>query len=122
MTTRKITKQFAARLRDRVREHAQHHVDACNEKRQAFAAKIAAAIEKEGPVDLEELGAIAGAEGGKLLSSPSELMQAVESIPSRTTTELFKTPHAMWDSWLTIAVILLLLSVEWWLRKMWNLL
>lgn len=83
---------------------------------------IAAAIEKEGPVDLSELGAIAEAEGGRLLTTPSELLAAVEKIPSRTTTELFKTPHAMWDSWLTVALILVLLSLEWILRKRWNLL
>ena len=83
---------------------------------------IAAAIEKEGPVDMSELGAIAQAQGGALLETPGELFQAIDKVPSRTTTELFKTPHAMWDSWLTIALILLFLSVEWWLRKRWNLL
>ena len=83
---------------------------------------VAAAIEKEGPVDLSELGAISGAKGGKLLDTPSELLTAIDAVPSRTTIELFKTQHAMWDSWITIAVILVLLSVEWLLRKMWNLL
>ncbi|MEE2887561.1 MAG: VWA domain-containing protein [Planctomycetota bacterium] len=83
---------------------------------------IAAAVEKEGPVNVSELGAIAQAQGGKLVETPTELLQAVDAIPSRTTTELFKTPHAMWDSWMTIAVILVLLSIEWWLRKRWNLL
>lgn len=83
---------------------------------------IAAAIEKEGPVDMSELGAIAEAKGGQLLRTPGEIFAAADKIPSRTTTELFKTPHAMWDSWLTVAIILILLSIEWWLRKRWNLL
>ena len=85
---------------------------------------VAAAIEKEGPVDIEELGAIASAKGGQLFTTPTELLDAVDKdlVRSRTTTESFRTPHAMWDSWLTVAVILTLLAIEWWLRKMWNLL
>lgn len=83
---------------------------------------VAAAIEKEGPVNLEELGAITGARGGKLLIEPAELLKAVDEVPSRTTIEKFKTPHALWDTWITVALILSLLAIEWWLRKMWNLL
>lgn len=83
---------------------------------------VAAAVEKEGPVDLSELGALAGVQGGKLLQSPSELLTAAAEIKSRQTIETFRTPHAMWDSWLTVAVILFILSIEWWLRKRWNLL
>ena len=50
------------------------------------------------------------------------MLTALDAIPSRTTIEKFRTPHAMWDSWLTVAVILILLAAEWWLRKLWNLL
>ncbi|MHC4899761.1 MAG: hypothetical protein ACYTGW_21925, partial [Planctomycetota bacterium] len=83
---------------------------------------VAAAVEREGPVDLAELQAIAGTRGGELVKLPNELLAAVDSVPSRTTIETFRTPHAVWDSWVTIAVILTLLTIEWWLRKRWNLL
>ena len=91
-------------------------------KAEASFQVVASAIEREGPVDLEELGAIAAAKGGELLDAPSNLLKAVEAVPSRTTIEKFRTPHAMWDSWLTVALILTLLAIEWWLRKLWNLL
>ena len=83
---------------------------------------VAAAIEKEGPVDLSELGALAEAKGGQLLATPGELLAAAGEIKSRQTIETFRTPHAMWDSWLTVALVLFILAVEWWLRKRWNLL
>ncbi len=91
-------------------------------KAEASFQVVASAIEREGPVDLEELGAIAAAKVGELLDEPAKLLKAVEAVPSRTTIEKFRTPHAMWDSWLTIALILTLLAIEWWLRKLWNLL
>ena len=83
---------------------------------------VSAATEKEGPVDLAELDAIAAARGGSLLAMPADLLQAAADIPMRTRTELFRSPHPMWDSWLTVAVILILLASEWWMRKRWNLL
>ena len=81
-----------------------------------------AAIEKEGPVDLQELGAIASAPGGKLLSTPQELLDAAARIPSLTATDVFKTPHAIWDSWATVVWVLFWLALEWVLRKRSNLL
>lgn len=81
-----------------------------------------AAIEKEGPVDLQELGAIASAPGGKLVGTPQDLLEAAARIPSLTATDVFKTPHAIWDSWATVAWILFWLALEWWLRKRSNLL
>jgi len=83
---------------------------------------VAAAVEREGPVDLAELEAIARTRNGKLLKLADELHAAIDSVPSRTTIETFRTPHAVWDSWVTIASILTLLTIEWWLRKRWNLL
>ncbi len=83
---------------------------------------VAAAVEREGPVDLAELQAISATRNGKLMELPAELDEAVDSVPSRTTIETFRTPHAVWDSWVTVALILTLLTVEWWLRKRWNLL
>ena len=81
-----------------------------------------AAVEKGGPVDLGELGALAGAPGGVLLSLPTDLLAAVDNIPERTATDVFRTPHAIWDGWFTVAVLIGLLSAEWWLRKRFNLL
>ncbi len=83
---------------------------------------VAASVEKEGPVNLGELGAIAAARNGQLLRSPKDLLQSLDSIVSRTTTETFRIPRALWDHWFTVAVILSLLAAEWWLRKRWNLL
>jgi hypothetical protein len=83
---------------------------------------VAAAVEREGPVDLAELEAIARTRNGELLKLPAELQDAIASVPSRTTIETFRTPHAVWDSWVTVALILALLTIEWWLRKRWNLL
>ena len=64
---------------------------------------VPAAIEKEGPVDLAELGAIAQTPGGKLCTTPQELLEAVGRIPSLTATDVFRTPHPIWDSWATVA-------------------
>ena len=83
---------------------------------------VPAAIEKEGPVDLGELASLADVEGGRLLRTPQELLEAASKIPSRTTTDTYRTPHALWDSWITLALIVGLLSLEWWLRKRFNLL
>src|SRR5262249_6409219 len=83
---------------------------------------VPAAIEKEGPVDLQELGAIAQAPGAKLLRTPQELLDAAGKVPSLTATDVFKTPHSIWDSWATIAWVLLWLALEWWFRKRSNLL
>ncbi len=81
-----------------------------------------AAVESEGPVDLTTLNGIAGTEGGRLLASPGDLLEAVRAIPSFSTTDVFRTPYPIWDTWATVAVLTLLLAAEWWLRKRFNLL
>jgi hypothetical protein len=83
---------------------------------------IAAQIERQGPMDRAELAAITAATGGELLDTPAQLLAALERIPSRTAIDTFRTPHAIWDGWLTIAFILVVLSLEWLLRKRFNLL
>ncbi len=83
---------------------------------------VPAAIEKEGPADFSELGAIASAPGGELLKTPHDLAKAVRAIESTTAVDSYSTPHAIWDSWLTVALILSLLAAEWLLRKRCNLL
>lgn len=83
---------------------------------------VAALVERHGPMDRAELAAIAGAVGGQLCETPAALLAAAAEIPSRSATDTFRTPHAMWDGWPTIAFVLLVLSIEWLLRKRFNLL
>jgi hypothetical protein len=83
---------------------------------------VPAAVEKEGPVDLEFLAALADVPGGALLRTPDALLEAVERVPSLTATNVVRTPHAIWDTWVTVLILLALLAAEWWLRKMANLL
>ena len=44
------------------------------------------------------------------------------TFPSRSATDTFRTPHAMWDGWPTVVFLLVVLSLEWLLRKRFNLL
>lgn len=83
---------------------------------------VAAQIESQGPMERSELAAIAGANGGVLFDTPAELLKALDDIPSRSATDTFRTPHAIWDGWPTITLVLVLLSIEWILRKRFNLL
>ncbi len=83
---------------------------------------VPAEIESEGPVDRPELKAIAAANGGHLFDTPGELLAALDEIPSRSATDTFRTPHAIWDGWGTVAFLLTALALEWLLRKRFNLL
>jgi len=81
-----------------------------------------ARIEREGPMDRAELAAVATAASGEFFDTPAGLLAALDRIPSRSATDTFRTPHAVWDGWPTVALLLTLLSIEWLLRKRWNLL
>lgn len=81
-----------------------------------------ASIERQGPMDRAELAAIATAVGGEMFDSPAQLLTALDRIPSRSATDTFRTPHAIWDGWPTIVFLLVVLSLEWLLRKRFNLL
>ncbi len=83
---------------------------------------VAAQIERQGPADRAELAAIAAAAGGELFDTPQALLQALDRIPSRSATDTFRTPHAVWDGWPTVVFVLFVLSLEWLLRKRFNLL
>lgn len=83
---------------------------------------VAAQIEREGPTDRAELAAIASASGGELLDTPAQLLAALDRIPSRSATDTFRTPHPLWDGWATIVLLIVVLSLEWILRKRFNLL
>lgn len=83
---------------------------------------VAGEFEKHGPASLATLGAIAAAPGGATFSSPLTFAAAARAIPSMAITDTTASRHPIWDSWVTILVILGLLSAEWWLRKRSNLL
>jgi len=83
---------------------------------------VPARVESQGPMGRSELAALVGASGGALYETPAELIAALDDIPSRSATDTFRTPHAVWDDWPTITIVLLLLSIEWLLRKRFNLL
>ncbi len=83
---------------------------------------VPAQVETEGPVDEAELAAIAACNGGVLCATPTELLAALDEIPSRSATDTYRTPHALWDGWATVALVLCALTLEWLLRKRFNLL
>lgn len=83
---------------------------------------VPAALEKEGPVDLAELAAIAALPGGRVVERPTDLLSACASIASQTRIESFTSSDTLWDAWWTVAALLGLLGLEWWLRKRANLL
>lgn len=83
---------------------------------------VPAQVERQGPMDRAELAAIAAATGGELFDTPRQLLAALDRIPSRTAIDTFRTPHPVWDGWATVAFVLLVLAVEWLLRKRFNLL
>ena len=83
---------------------------------------VPAALEKEGPVDLAELAAVASAPGGVLVGSPDQLATALATIKSQTRIESFTSSDPIWDAWWTVATLLGVLALEWWLRKRSNLL
>jgi hypothetical protein len=82
----------------------------------------AATIERQGPMDRAELSTVAAAQGGELFDTPQALLQALDRVPSRSATDTVRTPNAVWDGWPTIAFLLIVLSLEWLLRKRFNLL
>jgi hypothetical protein len=89
---------------------------------EAMFQVVPAQIEREGPMDRTELAAIAGAEGGELCETPAQLLAALDKIPSRSATDTFRTPHAIWDGMGTVVFLVAVLALEWLLRKRFNLL
>lgn len=83
---------------------------------------VPAQVESQGPMERSNLAAIAGADGAQLFDDPAALLRALDDVPSRSATDTFRTPHALWDGWPTITLVLVLLSIEWILRKRFNLL
>ncbi len=83
---------------------------------------VPAQVERQGPMDRAELAAIAAVPGGELFVTPAELLAAIDRLPSRSVVDTFRTPHALWDGWFTVMFVVVVLSIEWLLRKRFNLL
>ncbi|MBK8980536.1 MAG: hypothetical protein IPM29_31930 [Planctomycetes bacterium] len=83
---------------------------------------VPAAVEKEGPVDVAELAAIAGVPGGTLVERPADLLAAADTIRAETRIQPFTSSRTLWDSWYSVILLTAVLACEWWLRKRSNLL
>lgn len=80
-------------------------------------------LESRGPMGLAELTRLVGSGPEGELVRPQELRGRVEdSVASASTEETFTLPYALWDTWLTLGIVLLLLTIEWILRKRFDLL
>ena len=53
---------------------------------------------------------------------PDELMALAKEIPSRSKTEPFVRHFPLWDSWFSMLLVLGFLTIEWILRKVFDLL
>ena len=82
---------------------------------------IPSQAESEGPMARQELGDLATAAGGQFVM-PDQFLAALDGIPSREARQTIRIPHPIWDSWVSLALILFFLSLEWILRKQRNLL
>lgn len=80
-----------------------------------------AELESKGPMQIAELDRLAEAAGTGEVLTPAELVARAPQIRSFSTEETFTLPFPLWDGWFTLALILALLTIEWILRKRWNL-
>ncbi|MCC6669447.1 MAG: hypothetical protein IT458_00180 [Planctomycetes bacterium] len=102
--------------------HRVRHVDAQGKESTARLQVVPARLEREGPVDLAELSALCTAPGAQLLTTAAQLRAELAKLPSATTIDVFRTPHALWDGMVTVLLLLSVLAAEWLLRKRFNLL
>ena len=87
--------------------------------------QLANTLREEGTIDERESfidATFAAAKGGELFDTPAQLLAALDRIPSRSATDTFRTPHPLWDGWVTVMFLIVVLCIEWILRKKWNLL
>ncbi|MCB9880194.1 MAG: hypothetical protein H6832_00355 [Planctomycetes bacterium] len=77
-------------------------------------------LESKGKADIAELDRFAEAAGGSVIA-PTELADRARALKSFSTEETFTLPFPLWDGWFTLVLILIVLTLEWILRKRWNL-
>jgi hypothetical protein len=78
-------------------------------------------LESRGPMALADLERLAQNFGGQALL-PDQLAERAGMVQSRSTTEVFLQSFPLWDKWVTLGLLLFFLSIEWLLRKRWDLL
>jgi hypothetical protein len=78
-------------------------------------------LESRGPMALADLERLAQSFGGQALL-PDQLAERAGMVQSRSTTEVFLQSFPLWDKWVTLGLLLFFLSIEWLLRKRWDLL
>ncbi len=78
-------------------------------------------LESQGPANLAGLTRLAESAGGRIVR-PDELAALVQEIPSQSKTEPFLTHFPLWDSWFSMLLVLGFLTLEWILRKVFDLL
>ncbi len=78
-------------------------------------------LESRGPMDRSGLQRLAKATGGEFLL-PNLLAERVAKIPSRSRTSVYAFPYPLWDNWFSLALVVFFLTLEWVLRKRFDLL
>lgn len=78
-------------------------------------------LESRGPMNRSGLQRLAKKAGGELLP-PNLLVDRVAAIPSRSRTSVYAFPYPLWDNWFSLALVVFFLTLEWILRKRFDLL
>ncbi len=78
-------------------------------------------LESLGPMDHSGLQRLAKAAGGEFIL-PNLLAEQVAKIPSRSRTSVYAFPYPLWDNWFSLALVVFFLTLEWILRKRFDLL
>ncbi|HHI78928.1 MAG TPA: hypothetical protein ENK02_03020 [Planctomycetes bacterium] len=77
-------------------------------------------LESRGPMDRAGLQRLAKTAGGEFLM-PDHLADRVAGIPSRSRTSVYAFPFPLWDNWFSLALVVFFLTLEWILRKRFDL-
>jgi hypothetical protein len=78
-------------------------------------------LESRGPMDHSGLERLAKTAGGEFVS-PNLLADRIAKIPSRSRTSVYAFPFPLWDNWFSLALVVFFLTMEWILRKRFDLL
>ena len=97
-----------------------NQVDPNNPPAPVFFEVIRSELESQGPMNLAALTGLAEGSGFEVLS-PDGMLEAAKGIASMSRTETFRQHHPLWDKWFTMALLLFFLTLEWILRKLFDL-